>query len=159
MNRRQARIKHLTKSYSFLVEQRPHEIKFFLEETHQRKRSALRPRHPGEPEILLQYLADSQYLRTHLAEEHVAFGSGTAAGVCKSVKFLPDQVKIERDRAKRIANFMGNLGRHGTNHAEALRLELSLFQPFSFFHLRPQRGRSLLDCLLQVVVRTLECSQ
>jgi hypothetical protein len=54
---------------------------------------------------------------------------------------------------------MRNLGCHGTNHAEALRLELSLFQSFSFFNLRPQRGCSLLDCLLQVVVRMLECSE
>ena len=75
------------------------------------------------------------------------------------MKFLPDQVEIERDRAKRIPNFMRNLGRHGTNHAETLRLEIGLFQPFSFFHLRPQRGGSLLDCLLQVVVRTLERRQ
>ena len=75
------------------------------------------------------------------------------------MKFLPDQVEIERDRAKRIPNFMRNLGRHGTNHAEALRLEISLFETFSFFYLRPQRGRSLLDCLLQVVVGTLERRQ
>ena len=31
--------------------------------------------------------------------------------------------------------------------------------PFSFFNLRPERGCSLLDCLLQVVVRMLECSE
>src|SRR5882724_3692597 len=107
-----------------LIKQRLHEIKFFFKKGRQRNRGTLGLRHSREPQILLQDLADSQYLRTHLAEKFVTFGSGTAAGVCKCVKFLPDQVEIERDRAKRIPNFMRNLGRHGTNHTEALRLEL-----------------------------------
>src|ERR1700754_965647 len=143
----------------FLIKQRLNKIKFFFKKSGERNRGALGLRHSCEPQILLQHLADSEYLRTHFAEEHVAFGSGRAAGVYQSVKFLPDQVKIERDRAKRIPNFMCNLGCHGTNYAEALCLELSLFQPFSFFNLRPQRGRSVLNCLLQVIMRMLECSE
>jgi hypothetical protein len=51
---------------------------------------------------------------------------------------------------------MRDLGRHRSDYSETLRLELGVFQPLSFFHLCAQRGRSALDRLLKVVVRTAE---
>jgi hypothetical protein len=54
---------------------------------------------------------------------------------------------------------MRDLGCHRPDYSETLRLELGVFQPFSFFHLSPQRGRSTLNRLLKVVVRTAEGGQ
>src|SRR6266571_9209849 len=54
---------------------------------------------------------------------------------------------------------MSNLGRHRADHCETLRLELSMLQPLAFFHLRPQRGSSVLHCLLQMIVRTAKRRQ
>src|SRR6266496_1822570 len=54
---------------------------------------------------------------------------------------------------------MSNLGRHRADHCETLRLELSMLQPLAFFHLRPQRGSSVLDGLLQMIVRTAKRRQ
>src|SRR4029077_14741245 len=54
---------------------------------------------------------------------------------------------------------MRDLGCHGTNHSEAFRVEVCLFQPLSFFHLSSERGSSLLDYLLEVIVIILERSQ
>src|SRR6266536_3372105 len=56
-----------------LIEQRLHKIKLFLKPVVQRKNSALRLRHPAEPEILLENLMDSQHLQTHFAQKHMAF--------------------------------------------------------------------------------------
>ncbi len=76
-----------------------------------------------------------------------------------AVNFRSDQVKIERYRPERVTNFMGDLCCHRSDYSETLRLELGLFQPFSFFHLRLQRGRSALHCLLQIVVRAAKRRQ
>src|SRR5438105_1344356 len=54
---------------------------------------------------------------------------------------------------------MGNLGSHRANHRKTLHLELRLFQPLAFFHLRPQRSGSALDSLLQMVVRAAKRRQ
>src|SRR5436309_12732629 len=54
---------------------------------------------------------------------------------------------------------MGNLGSHGADHCEALRLEVSLFQPLAFFHLGPQIGSSALDRLFKIVVRAAKRRQ
>src|SRR5882724_6432066 len=54
---------------------------------------------------------------------------------------------------------MGNLGSHGADHCKTLCLELSLFQPLAFLHLRPQRSGSALHCLLQMVVRAAKRRQ
>src|SRR6266566_8137409 len=54
---------------------------------------------------------------------------------------------------------MVNLGSHGADHCKTLCLELSLFQPLAFLHLRPQRSGSALHCLLQMVVRAAKRRQ
>jgi hypothetical protein len=69
------------------------------------------------------------------------------------VNFLPDQVKVQRYRPERVANFMRDQAPSSRPQRDA-RLELGVFQPFALPSPLAAR-RSALDCLLKVVMRTV----
>src|SRR6266571_1678031 len=57
--------------------------------------SALRLWHSRELEVLLQHLANSQYLRTHFAQKRLALLRQARIGIYQAVKLLPDQIQIQ----------------------------------------------------------------
>ena len=71
-----------------------HEGELFFQQTIQRNSNAFRLWHSRETEILLQHLADAQYLRTHFAQEDLTFVCRATVGISQRLKFFPDQIKI-----------------------------------------------------------------
>src|SRR5206468_7131853 len=92
VNRRQIRIDGLLQFHVLRIQQWLHEIEFFLQQPLQPNSSALRLWHSRELEVLLQHLANSQYLRTHFAQKRLALLLQARIGIYQAVKLLPDQI-------------------------------------------------------------------